>query len=341
MRYALALALVACGDPRVTPDDDAGSDVDGGMMGDPDGGMIPVSPLVDPGCIDGMYSETLPDPSADISDLVSGYSSSDVPGFVLGALARRYPIGRAITAGGHADRPCIEVFLRDPSSAEAVIGDMSTIVHECGHFYDNSLGTFASPAYAITDTLTLSCGGGASTQQGGLTFERSRIRDDAYQPMRMACGGMFGDCDFYADIYLDGDPDNAMFEGGDQGFDMLLEETVQYVNSLAAGLAFTNEHMASGFSVSERDGILTFLWYLQRYLRMARLDFPSAYEHILNGEGGCWRNAVLTVWGRAWLFLEATADMGHLGIDDAVLFDLATAPELLEEIQRLRDAEGC
>jgi len=78
-----------------------------------------------------------------------------------------------------------------------------------------------------------------------------------------------------------------------------------------------------------------------RYLRMARLDYPAAYSQILDGDGGCWRNAVLTVWGRAWLYLGVTEGMSHLGINDAALLALDMDPDLLAEIQRLRDAEGC
>ena len=43
--------------------------------------------------------------------------------------------------------------------------------------------------------------------------------------------------DNYANVYLDGDPDDDEFDGGDQGFNSLLEETLQYVNSLATGYA--------------------------------------------------------------------------------------------------------
>ena len=94
-----------------------------------------------------------------------------------------------------------------------------------------------------------------------------------------------------------------------------------------------------GGSVSERDGILTFLWYVQRYLRLARLQYPDAYGLLVNDP--CWRESVLTVWGRAWLYLTLTDDLPQLGIDDDLLYGLATDETLLEEIDRLRDAQGC
>lgn len=122
---------------------------------------------------------------------------------------------------------------------------------------------------------------------------------------------------------------------------MLFEEAVQYVNSLATAYAYSSELQSTGFTVTERDGILTFLWYLTRYLRLARMSHPTAYQHILQGDGGCWRDALLTLWGRAWLYLEATATMSHLGIEDDTIETLVKAPELLEEIQRVREAAGC
>lgn len=315
---------------------------DAGPPGDTDAGMMtgPMSPLVDPDCVDGMFTETLPNPNADISDLVGSYGPGDAVPFIENTLMRRYVTGYVLVEGGRTSLgDCVEFFLRDTSSPQAVIGQLSTIVHECGHFYDIEMGGFSNSYYYVNDSpLVLTCGGGDTTSRGGNTFARSRIRGDSYQTARPPGSG-FGN-DFYADVYLDGDPDNAEFEGGDQGFNSVLEETVQYVNSLATSYAYTNELMTGGSS-SQRDGILTFLWYVMRYLRMARMDFPAAYEHILNGEGGCWRRAILTVWGRAWLYLDTTSGMGHLGIDDGTLEGLVMTPELLEEIQRLRDAEGC
>lgn len=355
---ALASAMVGCDDSRMMDGDGSMPGVDAGPMMDVDGSMpgvdagpmtmndagmmqMPTSPLVDPDCTDGMFSETLPDPTADISDLVSSYSPGSVVPFVDGVLMRRYTTGLELVVQGRSMRDCVGTFLRDTSSADAVIGQLSTVVHECGHFYDNNLSSFGSNTYALNDSpLRLTCAGGDATDRGGMTFARSRIRDDMYSSSWPPCGGSPGSCDFYADIYLDGDPDNGTFEGGDQGFNMLLEETVQYVNSLATSYAFTNELNGGGGS-SQRDGILNFLWYVERYLHMARLDYPTAYQHILNGDGGCWRDAILQVWGRAWLYLEITDGMSHLGINDGMLESLVMTPDLLEEIQRLRDAEGC
>jgi len=312
----------------------------GGTMG-PGGAMPPgESPIVDPACVDGQWEEALPAADVDISQTVNAYNRAEVNAFVQDVLQQRYPVGHhivdlALREGVFGD--CIGLFLRDTGSGAAVIGQLSTVVHECGHSADLGAGDFSSSAYILTDEYTITCRQGDTTSRGGQTFARSRLLDDAYTAFRAPCDGNFGqDCDHYADIYLDGDPDDGNFDGGDQGFNSVLEETAQYVNSLATGHTFVDYYSGSR---SERDGILTFLWYVTRYLRMARLDYPQAYAHI-SGDA-CWREAVLSVWGRAWLYLDLTEGNGALGISDDAIYALATAPELLDEIQRLRVAHGC
>jgi len=307
-----------------------------------DEAVIVDSPLVDSDCIDGQYSETPPDTVADISSPMDSYSSGQVVDFIESVLDIRYPIGSALTMAGYADPggfsdDCISFFLNDTSSANAVIGQLSTIVHECGHFYDLNSGGWSDDVYHITEQLSFSCSQGTIPEYGGKTFARSLINNDPYASLHTPCANFTDSgCDSYAAIYLNGDPSDATFDSGDQGFNMLFEETVQYVNSLATGYAFESEF---NYSVSERDGILTFLWYTMRYLRMARLEHPEAYA--LLSSDPCWREAILTVWGRAWFFLGLTDSISSLGINDEFLMGLVDDEQLLGEIQRLRDAQGC
>jgi hypothetical protein len=209
----------------------------------------------------------------------------------------------------------------------------STLVHECGHFFDIGESGRGGQAYFLTSTTSHTCANGSYA----VTPARSLITTDAYSPLRPPCDGARAGCDFYADIYLDGDPTDRTFDSGDQGLDMLMEEAVQYVHSLAADMAFADR--LRGASVSARDGILTFLWYMERYLRYMRLETPRVYDDVL--ADACWRDLILDVWGQAMLFLEATASQRGLGIDDGELEDLVTDPDLLAEIQAVRDAAGC
>lgn len=338
-----ALLLTACGDDDRRPVDGGGdvARVDGGGIdsggldsGGVDSGRRP-APYVDPECTDGMYSEPLPDIDADISDLSF---TGDVGAYVDAVLARRYPAGALAVTGGRMNRDfgmdCDVLFAGSPSSAADVMSRLNTIVHECGHLHDLGLSMGTTNIYVLTSERRLTCERGDSDARGGDTFARSRITGDEYSALRPPCDGTSTPgCDSYADVYLDGNPDDGTFEGGDQGFNLLFEETVQYVNSLATEWAIVDQ-MAPGRRTSARDGILTFLWYVERYLRMARLEYPEAYTRITDS---CWRDAILTVWGRAWFYLEQTDGIAALAIDNDALFALVTAPELLEEIDRLRD----
>ena len=72
---------------------------------------------------------------------------------------------------------------------------------------------------------------------------------------------------------------------------------------------------------------------------MARLEYPGAYTR-LSGDA-CWREAILTLWGRAWLYLEATEGLNGLTINGPAIEALVMDAELLGEIERIREAHGC
>lgn len=309
-----------------------------GQNTDPGNNAMVVAPSgpVDPSCVDGQYAEALPNATVDLSAEEMLYSPTNTRQFVYDVLQKRYPFGRFLAERApttHFD--CVDAFIHNPGSASGVLDSLSTVVHECGHIYDLDRGGFEGAHYAITETLSFTCQGGDTTERFGNTFARSRIRDDQFSIKRPYCESGQG-CDFYSGTYLDGDPDDSNFDSGDQGYNSVLEEATQYVNSLAIGYAF-QDYYAGG--TSERDGILTFLWYIGRYLHMARTQYPSAYEAIVSDS--CWRQATLTVWGRAWLYLDATKDIPQLGIDDDEIEALVMDPIILNEIQLLRDREGC
>lgn len=295
-------------------------------------------------CVDGKYAEVLPDGKGSIAALKSGYTSAKYLEFILDVLAIRYPVGRHLIEGGMAAKTgfpqhCVDMFLSSTQrkSAATVLPMLSTLVHECGHMLDIGKGGFASSAYILSPTVQFTCqGAGHAGQNQG--FARNLLRQDAFSEKWPPCNGNFGNCDTYADSYLDGDAKDGKFQGGDQAYSSVLEETVQYVNSLATDYTFRDQ-MQAGSKITARDGILTFLWYVQRYLHMARLQYPAVYTYITGN--ACWREATLTVWGRAWLYLEATKNLPQLSIHGDALLALVKDPVLLDEIARLRQAHGC
>lgn len=317
-------------DPQPPPDGTTNPDASSGN---------PAPQPSKPGCAQGDYTEALPTKTS-LSDLT--FSSSNAQAYVAGALQRRYPLGKFLLDGGLSSPisaqqgSCVDRFLRDKSSAQSVLKQAATLVHECGHFFDIGESKGDKAAFVLRSDLRFSCKGGDTTSRGGRTFARSRLKTDGYYAKRKACGGTVRTgCDFYADIYLDGNPDDATFESGDQGFNFVLEEATQYVNSLATSLAF--QEVYQGGQSSERDGILTFLWYIERYLNMARTKYAGAYDALSTDP--CWRQAILSVWDRGWFYLEATKSVASLGLDDAALEGLVNDPVLTSEIDALRRLE--
>ena len=318
-----------------TPDDGTKGTGDGGAPAD-DSGTTPQPDK--PGCASTKYSEPLPTNA----DLPGSFSPATAQDYLLSALDARYPIGKFILNGGltsplaQQQGNCFDRFTDDKSSADGVLRGAQTSVHECGHIFDLGDAKGSEATYHIRPDLSFTCDQGDTTSRGGVTVARSRIKGDDYYAKRPACGGQAAQgCDIYADIYLDGDPDDSDFQGGDQGYNSVLEEATQYVNSLATALAF--EEVYQGSRTSERDGILTFLWYIERYLAMAKTDYPQAYDALTND--ACWRQATLSVWDRGWFFLNATKGKTALGIDDAAIEPLVKDPKLTAEIDALRALE--
>jgi hypothetical protein len=321
---------------------DGGTDqggMDGGAGGGVDaGGVTSMAPEVSRTCIDGMYRETLPTTDRSLSDLVSSYSAAGFQSFAATVLERRYPLGKYILdhAASEAGSDCLDFFVSSRGTAGDVLGELSTAVHECGHALDGARGAGNSSYFLFTETLSFSCSGGGF-EGPHPTFSRSRIRRDAFAAARPPCPAMGPNgCDSYADTYLDGNPDDAKFDSGDQGFNMLLEEAVQYTNSLATDYALADQNQGN---ISAKDGILTMLWYVERYLAMARKDHPADYDFLAHD--ATWQKAILTLWGRAWLYLDNAQGIRSLGIDTDQLLPLVRTPALLDEIDRIRKAAGC
>ena len=78
---------------------------------------------------------------------------------------------------------------------------------------------------------------------------------------------------------------------------------------------------------------------MQRYLYLARTEYPDTYQFILGDS--CYRELILTTWGRAWVFLGLTEESNKLGLDDDELMTLVLDPQLLGEIDSVRQAHGC
>ena len=132
--------------------------------------------------------------------------------------------------------------------------------------------------------------------------------------------------DFYDEVYLAG-------FSGTQGFNNLLDEYNAYTHSLAAKYC-TRDSLPSGSSTSARDGILTMMYYVELYLKGARLDHPADYAAIRADPEHA--RLILTIWARAEFYLTLTSTHPELGIHDDTIRTWTYDPDNVMEIDMLR-----
>jgi len=229
------------------------------------------------------------------------------------AFRRRWPAGHALLEEMAHD-PYIDVFL-DGSSWGAFADSLLIVAHEETHGWDYEQALYPSHfGYFFLATY----------QPGGPWFDdlpRSAIRPvvDDY-----ATG-------LYADLYLTGTQ-------GTYGFTELLDETTCYVNDLGAAVAFADE---LPWTLSARDGALTFLYYTAVYLDHAAAERPDLYA-AWQADPGI-QAAVRDLWLRTHFFVEVADDDPRLGVNDHLIFPLmyAEQPALEAFLDLELDASSC
>lgn len=247
----------------------------------------------------------------------------------------------------------VDQWLWSADSAQSVLGSLGIVVHEVGHGLDEHNPDNWYYVAAGSDGEDISfrvpgMHGKVTTSQSPMfSMERSLLLADDQNVKRppradakIVTSKEFGEGDWgsdssYAATYLTGDPSDGNFDSGDQGYNMLIEELAQYVNSLAIAYYFA-DHRYAGAS-SDRHAMLTLLWWNQRYLRKIRLEQPEQYAYLLANEA--WLELVVTLWGRAWMYLRT--ELEGMQPDSDQLHHLVQEPVVLEEIARLRWALGC
>lgn len=272
---------------------------DGGSDGEADG-----SPRTDGGPA---YTEPLCDDAASLDDLAASYTNTPagLRTAVRGIAERRYPIGVAfIDVQSDAQ---LATWFRTRNTFNDVLNAFEVAVHEGGHIWDITMAGATWP-YRIRDDLVI-------RTRRLQNFNRSEILTLHANPAM----------DSYDEVYLQG-------RSGAQGFNTLLDEYVQYSHSLAARYC-TRDALRPGLRVSARDGILTMMYYVELYLKIARTQHPDDYAEIVGDPGHL--ELIRTVWARAEFWLAQTASLPQLGLRDATIRTWVYAPENLMEIERL------
>ncbi|MBI4510235.1 MAG: hypothetical protein HY698_11420 [Deltaproteobacteria bacterium] len=269
--------------------------------------------VIDERCTDGEVhrNEVLPIRS-DITDLLNAFSANNKLAWSIQVLNRRYPTGGLILEKANNDTNCFDVGVSGASSATEVLAGLRTSVHECGHMVDLNQKTFV-----LGKSLSYDCDFAVVAD----TPPRRILVDDEYQ-------ALWPKDEFKQDYLVD---------LGDQALAYLMTEALQYINTLATSYALYDY---APFDPIARDGTHAFQWYVTRYLRLLRMNYSTQYSRAAGDR--CWRRLVLAGWGRAHRYLAASKGMPDLGgADDALLERLVTTPELVDEIRRLRVADGC
>ena len=259
---------------------------------------------------DTSYREAACTPLADISDVAKTYTDATWRTALETVAIRRYPIGVTFLRTQN-DTQLGAWFPAGRSTFAQAMAGFDTAVHEGSHVWQAVRFDGRSQTFRVRDDLDI-------VVKWVSTFPRSELLDE--HPDKAA--------DRYAATYLQGEP-------GKQGFTSVLDEFNAYAHSLAARWC-TRDTVPAGTRVSARDGVLTFMFYVGEYLRIARARHPKDYAALLDDPGIV--RMVSTVWDRSEFWLRLASGERALGVDDERIAGWAYDPARLDEVARVRSA---
>lgn len=249
---------------------------------------------------------------ASLADLAATYDPKNPRPTLLEVAKRRYPPATAVIERASDER--LQAWLRpspgDPNDFENLLGSFSTVVHEEGHMLDLSLGSQAEFVYRIVDDASIVR---VPTVETFARAEILRVHPDL-------------SIDLYAQTYLKS-------AGSNQDVEILVEEFVQYVHSLASD--YCAFELPRNLTVSSRDGALTFMWWMEMYLAVGRQYFPGDYAEILANKPLV--SVILDTWDRSEYWLLKTRGTRY-GNDLSKMSRFVYDPKNLAEIDVLREA---
>lgn len=253
------------------------------------------------------YTEPLCDPLADLSDLAAAYNPATYRTTIQAIADRRYPIARAFI-DVQTDGELGTWFFPRMTFAE-VLDRFELGVHEGDHIFSFSKVMSGTYFYRV---------------HAGLDIRAKQLTN--FPRSEILARHVNADADTYDETYLVG-------SSGRQGFNNLLDEFNAYTHSLAAKYC-TRDSIPARSMTSARDGILTMMYYVELYLKVARENHPADYtaikadpEHI---------RLILSLWDRAEFFLKVTSSRPELGNRHATIRTWTYDPANLMEIRRLR-----
>ncbi|MBX2813214.1 MAG: hypothetical protein KTR25_15475 [Myxococcales bacterium] len=290
---------------------------------------------LDDRCEDGRYQADVLYTSEEIEFWVHKFdpanSVEDNIDIVKSILRVRYPHGVQIIESAEAfDSQCgkfwmargMDIWGDDEFLFHELVLTAGLIVHECGHGwnYDASESDSGWYTFFLSENYTI------DVRLWPGDKPRTLIYDDFFSSQVVS--------NVFDDTYISpGAPTSA------SGFVPTLDEWLQYNRSLAVAYAF-HDYIRYANAI---DGVLTFIWYNQRYLFRVRNMYPEVYHQMMSDRGT--RKTILWLWGQSWRLLEHALEIPQLGSKASSqvgkLFQAVQNPMLLREIQRVRVADGC
>ncbi|HUV07957.1 MAG TPA: hypothetical protein VMX75_09525, partial [Spirochaetia bacterium] len=190
--------------------------------------------------------------------------------------------------------------------------ELGAAVHESVHYLSfQSRNSFSSYAFFLPSTAY------TSVTRHNL-YSRSEV--GAYlQPEER---------DDYYEIYLTG-------KGGAQDFLVLLDEVNAYTFSL---ISATNLQKFFDGTINSRDGLATFMLYLELYLHHGRTKVEGDYRKIKNNPE--YLKLIKTLWENAENALIESAPYSHLAVDDEPKWRRVYEEANLNELKLLYEGTG-
>ncbi len=249
-------------------------------------------------------------PTRDIAAIRAGFSPDNWRASMIRLLEHRYPDAASLV-GKLRDPSFFDAWFRQGrTSYKDAVMDLSTAVHESAHIVG------LHQRRGRTHVLVLG-------KKSSLRFPipKSFHRKEIKAELPAAINDLS-----YSSTYLVG-------KSGAQGIEMLLDELNAYTYSLFTAIAIADQ-LPKNIKQSSRDGLLVFMYYLQRYLSLARRTHTATYKAILKSPA--LRKTIVELYDRAACVVELSSPYTQLGINDGMLREHVYGDKALTEIRALR-----
>ena len=134
----------------------------------------------------------------------------------------------------------------------------------------------------------------------------------------------------YYEIYLKGD-------SGKQDITVLLDELNAYIHSTNTSVKFVDLNPRNLIQ-SERDGLATFMYYVELYLKKARLSHTKQWESICSDEE--YMSLLKSLWQRAEETMESALKYPQLGQQDKFIIKKIYESQNINELVKTFDEAG-